>query len=368
MLNTGEKETNMYAFQINPELSAEEKLELRSQLESAPLLASDNMNAAILQGQYRISYKLLTQIFKLKTSIKKNGSRINSSREMAYRITKMELLLLILLLQMCDSENKIQDFLYSKDIEPLKDYYDEPLFKKSTFYYAINSLEAKKIIQRTKLNNGAEQISIPANHIGKKERYVTLQTDFLIHDSLNYLRFRDMKLGSMKLYLFCLANTYKGRDASGKAILNGNPELHVSEIKNKLGVRQNRTIHAYINCLENTFGKLSFHSGYGKKKFENGKLQFFNNKNRSCFSKRTSLSPVQTTSYRRHFNSVVKRHNISFTQKDYLRIRDWLFSLLNYRKDISIEQSFAYAMNQFICHGSLDNLIFNEISYVIVNA
>ena len=145
-------------------------------------------------------------------------------------------------------------------------------------------------------------------------------------------------------------------------------KIIVEEIKNKLGVQQNRTIHTYINCLENAFGKLSFHSGYGKKKFSNGKLQFSNNANRSCFAKRTSLSPLQLTSYRRHFDSVIKRYNISFNKKDYLRIRDWLFSLLNYRKDISIEKVFAYAINQFKCHGALDNIIFNEISYVIVNA
>lgn len=366
MTDFDETKHHIYDFHKNPALSNEEKMELRSMIENAPSLASENMNDAILKGQYRLSYHLFIKLFKLKTSVI-NRKNQKDLRKTEYSITKMELLLLLLLLQICDSNNHIQDFSYSKDIEPLKDYNGEPLFKKSTFYHALNSLERKKIITKTELDNGMLVLSIPGNTIGKKGKYITLQTEYLLHDSIQYLAFRDMKLAAMKIYLLFLAKTYKGKDTSGKAVFNGNPEMSINDIITQIGVQQNRTVRSYIQCLEKAFGKLSFFPGYGKKSFSHGKLQLINNNNRNCFSKRQSFSENQLSSFRRHFDSVIKRHNINFIHTDYENIRNWMFRLINYPNKLSSEKTFAFAMSRIISHGALDYFIFNEICYTIAN-
>ena len=352
----------------------EEKLEFRSMINSANIYDSEELTPSILKGQYRMSYHLLQRLFRLRTknlSIQSANTKkhihASGKPEYEYKITKMELLLLILLLQMCDANNHIHDFSYSKDIAVLKDCHGDSLFKKSTCYHVLNSLERKKIITRKEQDNGMITLSIPANQINKNEKYISLQTEFLLHDSEQYLAFRDMKLAAMKIYLLCLATTYQGKNASGTAVLNSSPQLSVDDIKTKIGVKQNRTIRTYIKSLEKTFGKLSFIPGGGRKAFSKGKLQMSNAKNNYCFSKRTTMSDTQPNSFRRHFDKAIHTHDISYDRDSYSRMRTWAFMLIEARNDLGTEKLFSFIIDYLSSH-KMDMLSMAEIGRIIANA
>jgi len=344
----------------------EERLAFKELINNAVCDALEcKLSPAIHKGQYRLSYRLLEKLSLLITKNVSDKETNNSSnkKKYEYKITKSELLLLILILQMCDANNTVYDFTYIKDIAPLKDCTGAPLFSKSTFYYAYESLRRKKIIHMKELDNGKVNISVPDNHINKNERYISLQTEFLLHDSEKYLAFRSMKLASMKLYLYYLANTYTGAGNN----LNNAPSISIEQIKRRMGVKQNRTVRAYIKSLESAFGTLKFLPGGGKKAFVKGTLRMSNLENKFCFAKRQTLSDTQLNSFRRYFDKTIQEIGIE-TDKNYKRIRDWVYLLLSERPDLSMEKLYTYLISTFYSHKKLDMLSFADAAKTISNA
>lgn len=339
----------------------EERKQFMEAISSISFTDMESLTRPVLQGQYRMSLKLLQKLSLLKTT--KIAGENKKQKKYEYKITKMEFLLLILILQMCDSNNRLYDFSYNKDIAPLKNYNGEPLFSKSTFYYIYASLQRKKILVAKEEPNGTTTLTVPDNHIGKNEKYISLQTEFLLHDSEQYLSFCNMKLAAMKLYLFYLALTYIGSGAP----LNESPAISVEEIKTRLGVNQNRTVRIYIESLEKAFGKLIFNPGGGRKAFIKGKLRFSNRNNKFCFAKRQSLSPNQPNSFRRYFDKVVQETGVD-TDHHYTTIRNWTYMLMHELKDEILPKSFAYLISVFLTHGKIDMPAFNEAAEKIINA
>lgn len=345
--------------------SEEDLINLKNTIEASAMDDMEELSHSVLQGQYRLSYKLLQKLSLLKTSRVKESKNTTSGRKKSFelKITKMELLLLILILQMCDSNNRLHDFSYAKDIAPLRDFNGEPLFNKSTFYCVYASLQRKKIIIAKEEINGTVTLSIPDNNIGKNEKYVSLQTEFLLHDSELYLSFRNMKLASMKIYLFCLSKTYTGAGSP----LNDSPSISVEEIKQSLGVSQNRTVRTYIESLEKAFGKLLFNPGGGRKAFIKGKLRFSNRNNKFCFSKRESLSSNQPNSFRRYFDRTIVEAGI-VTDHHYDTLRTWVYMLMSSLKEEKIPKAFSFLFSVLLSYGKLDRLTFNYAAEKIINA
>jgi len=345
----------------------EEKQNLKFIIENTNTDDIKDLSTSILKGQYRLSYRLLERLSLLTTRRldKERITYVYSSKTKSYeqKITKMELLLVIILLQMCDSNNRIYDFSYCKDIAPLKDCNGDALFSRSTFYYIYTSLQRKKLVAIKEETDGTITLSIPDNHIGKNDKYVSLQTEFLLHDSEQYLLFRNMKLAAMKIYLFCLAQTYTG---AGKPI-NGSPAISVEQIKTRLGVTQNRTVRSYIACLEKAFGKLQFTAGGGRKAFTKGNVRFSNSNNKFCFAKRTVMSENQPNSFRRFFDKSIFEIGIDKCPH-YDTLRTWTFMLLSSLKEDQIKNAFAFFISTILSHNKLDRLVFAEAAEKIVNA
>ena len=354
----------MDAFTKNS-YTEEELRKLRELIEVSTVEDINELSSSILKGQYRLSYRLLEKLFLLMTNriTQHSNTSAQKRKKSEQKITKMELLLLIIILQMCDSNNKLYDFSYSSDIAPLKDYNGEPLFCKSTFYCIYTSLQRKKIIQVKEETDGTVTLSVPDNHIGKNDKYITLQTEFLLHDSEQYLSFRNMKLGAMKLYLFALAQTYTGAGSP----LNEAPAISVEQIKTRLGVTQNRTVRTYIMSLEKAFGKLNFSFGGGRNAFAKGKVRFSNRSNKFCFARRTTLSAEQPNSFRRFFDKTILKLEI---EKDphYDMLRTWTFMLMSSIKEDHIKDSFSFLILSLLSHNKLDRLSFTDAAEKIANA
>lgn len=345
----------------------EEKQNLKFIIENTNTDDIKVLSSSILKGQYRLSYRLMERLSLLITNRieKERNFYVYSNKTKSYeqKITKMELLLVIIILQMCDSNNRIYDFSYRKDIAPLKDFNGEALFSHSTFYYIYNSLQIKKIIHIKEEADGTVTLSIPDNHIGKNDKYISLQTEFLLHDSEQYLLFRNMKLAAMKIYLFCLAQTYTGAGAP----VNGSPAISVEQIKTRLGVTQNRTVRSYIASLEQAFGKLQFTAGGGRKAFSKGKVRFSNINNKFCFAKRTVLSENQPNSFRRFFDKSIFEIGIDKCPQ-YDTLRTWTFMLLSSLKEDQLKNAFAFFISTILSHNKLDRLVFVEAAEKIINA
>lgn len=345
----------------NRTATEEEKQQIRDSVLSACATEQDRLTASILQGQYRMSLSLLNRIIPLRKNAKGNG------RKRQYKITKSELCLLLLLLQMCDSGNRIQGYEYAKDIAPLRDASGNHLFPKSTYYHAINGLVKKGLVTVSEQLDGASMLCIPANEIREKDRYIPLQTEYLLHDSKQYLKFREMTLASMKIYLYSMAQTYHGKDPAGKSLLGGTSALTVAELKDKLGVSRNRTVKKYIRHLENAFGKITFLPGRGRKTFSGGTVQLTNSLNNCCFAKRTGLSPSQISSFRRHFDRAVARYGLAagICQENYGRIRNYIYMLLKgksgFSPEIGPEELFSFALARYRISGRVDLLTTADI-------
>ena len=136
MNTTNNPYSDFMAVFNNIPYTEEERQIFRTAIEKSNVEDMKELSSSILKGQYRLSYRLLERLSLLKTNrITQNpNTSVLIKKTYEQKITKMELLLLIIVLQMCDSNNKLYDFSYSNDIAPLRDYNGEPLFSKSTFY------------------------------------------------------------------------------------------------------------------------------------------------------------------------------------------------------------------------------------------
>lgn len=294
-------------------------------------------------GSYRLSTSLLDKIMK-------------PSHGTEPGITKTELTVLLLLLQICDNDHFV-DALHYREFLDITDINGQALFSSKSYYNALIGLKSKGFITYTD-EWGVRSIRILHNQIRPHDRYLNLNHNALIPGTTEYHDFHKLPLGAQKLYLYLLC--YKHPRFGYTA--------NIIELSKKMGFKTKYLIPSYLKKLFPLIGAVALQKNFrNRQKNRNLKLSF---DNALKMSPKEGLVKEQKSYFGRMFDKLL--HNYGIIPKNGYHaplefFKSEFFRLISDNIDIGPKNIFKVIEYAIASQGDLNIQALFDAKYILAN-